>query len=342
MTLLPAGRALYAPRGALLVEGDRLANPDLAAFLEALPNGGARDFYEGALAQRIAGDMREGQGLLTADDLAAFRVVEREPLEASYRGYKLLTNPRPSFGGSLLALSLALFEATGDLPEGADERLLTLTGVLCEVERLRAAGQLGPDALPAAARRDSADRVRRFTRGTTHASVCDAEGNVASMSTSNGEGSGYVVPGTGIMLNNMLGEDDLHPDGFHASPPGERVASMMSPCVLLRGDEVRLVLGSGGSKRIRTALLQVIHGVADLDLPVRVAVEQPRLHWDGEQLQIEPGFAEEVLEALRRRYALNLWDRADVYFGGVHAVVPGREGAGDPRRGGFAAVVEVA
>ena len=93
-----------------------------------------------------------------------------------------------------------------------------------------------------------------------------------------------MVPGTGIMLNNMMGEDDLHPDGFHSSPSGERVASMMSPSVLLRGGQVCLVLGSGGSKRIRTVLFQVLSHVVDFDLGVREVVEAPRLHWDGESL----------------------------------------------------------
>ena len=139
------------------------------------------------------------------------------------------------------------------------------------------------------------------------------------------------------MLNNMLGEDDLHPEGFFAQPPGTRVASMMAPSVLLRGEEVRLVLGSGGSKRIRTALLQVILAVVDFGLPLRTAVERPRLHWDGERVQAEPGHAAAALEVLRARRPVNEWSQRDVYFGGVHAVGAGGEAAGDPRRGGHAA-----
>jgi gamma-glutamyltranspeptidase/glutathione hydrolase len=147
------------------------------------------------------------------------------------------------------------------------------------------------------------------------------------------------VPGTGIMLNNMLGEDDLHPDGFHASPPGERVASMMSPSLLLEGDEVRLIVGSGGSKRIRTALVQVISDLVDFGMDVRDAVEAPRLHWDGEWLQLEPGFAPEAIDALQRRWNVNAWDERNLYFGGVHAVDPSGVAAGDPRRGGRAEVL---
>jgi gamma-glutamyltranspeptidase/glutathione hydrolase len=115
---------------------------------------------------------------------------------------------------------------------------------------------------------------------------------------------------------------------------------MMSPSLLLRDGKVELVVGSGGSKRIRTALLQVIHRLVDCGSSLREAVEAPRIHWDGERLQVEPGFAPEALSALGANRPLNLWTGQDVYFGGVHAVVPGREGAGDPRRGGAVSVVD--
>ena len=117
---------------------------------------------------------------------------------------------------------------------------------------------------------------------------------------------------------------------------------MMSPSILLRDDEVRGVLGSGGSKRLRTALLQTISWIVDFDLSVREAVEHPRLHWDGERVQAEPELPAELLAALHERVDVNEWECQDLYFGGVNAVIPGREGAGDPRRGGAARTVEVA
>jgi gamma-glutamyltranspeptidase/glutathione hydrolase len=342
MTLTPAGRALFEPRGSYLSHGDRFANPELADLLEELPNGGEREFYEGRLATRIGHDMHEGRGLLTKADLAAYRVIERKPLVARYRGVPLLTNPPPSWGGSLLALSLRLLEASdaGSLGFGSSAHLSLLTSVMIEVDRCRAAGHWGPDRLPESVLHRSLERVRGSSGGTTHVSVWDSAGNAASMTTSNGEGSGYVVPGTGIMLNNMMGEDDLHPEGFHASPSGLRVASMMSPSLLLDGGRVRLVVGSGGSKRIRTALLQVVSDVVDFSMSVQEAVDAPRLHWDGECVQVEPGFDEAVLAELRRRWPVNLWSVHDVYFGGVHAVQPEVGAAGDGRRGGAAAVAE--
>ena len=143
----------------------------------------------------------------------------------------------------------------------------------------------------------------------------------------------------------MLGEDDLHPDGFHAAPPGERVSSMMSPTVVLGPDgEVRLVVGSGGSKRIRTTIVQVISAVLDHGLDIATAVAAPRMHWDGEVLQVEPGWDPAAVEALRARWPVNEWAEQNLYFGGAHSVVPGSNGAdsagaGDPRRGGASVVV---
>jgi gamma-glutamyltranspeptidase/glutathione hydrolase len=327
LTVSQTGRELYTRGGRLLAEGERLTNPELAGFLERLAAepAGAAGFAAPDLAARIAADMAGGGGRLSAEDLAHYRVCEREPIAVAYRGHRLLTNPPPSFGGSLLALSLTLLEARGPMPAwGSGAHLAGMTEVMIETDAIRSRGDIG-------------NRLRA-ARGTTHVSVSDAAGNAAAMTTSNGESSGYLVPGTGVMLNNMLGEDDLHPDGFHAAPPGERVSSMMCPSLLLRDGEVVLVLGSGGSKRIRTALAQVISNVVDFGMEPLAAVEAPRLHWDGECVQVEPGFREASLAALAERWPVNRWHDRNLYFGGVHAVAPGRAGAGDPRRGGSVAV----
>ncbi|MBW2314184.1 MAG: gamma-glutamyltransferase [Deltaproteobacteria bacterium] len=338
-TRTEAAAAIFASKGRMAEEGELLCNPDLADTLETIAEDHGKSFYEGAIAATMVGDMEAGGGLLTRADLAAYRVVEREPLAFEYRGHRILTNPAPSFGGGLLAMSFELLGRIdlGALRWGSADHLLTLASSMQEVDALRARGKRTLDHVSGEELADAETRVRSFLRGTTHVSVSDREGNVASMTTSNGEGSGYVVPGTGVMLNNMMGEDDLHPDGFHASPPGLRVASMMAPSLVLDGDRVVLVAGSGGSKRIRTALLQVISSVLDFGFSVRDAVEAPRLHWDGEAIQLEPGFEDrDALQALGAFGPVNAWPERDVYFGGVHVVVPGFEGAGDPRRGGSA------
>ncbi|MEY2460423.1 MAG: gamma-glutamyltranspeptidase / glutathione hydrolase [Acidimicrobiaceae bacterium] len=314
--------AIFAPKGELLREGDRLTNPALASYLEWLAEDeGAASFYGGTVADELVAQMKMGDGLVTADDLAAYAVIERTPSRSEYRGHTILTNPKPSFGGDLIALALSLDEARGAPPEWhSAAHLEAAVEVMIDVDRRR--------ATPGA------------TKGTTQMTVVDGDGNVASMTTSNGETSGDVIPGTGVLLNNMLGEDDLHPEGFHASPAGERVASMMAPTLVLGHDgEVVLALGSGGSKRIRTAIVQVVAAIVGHGRELAEAVEAPRIHWDGDTVQVEPGLPPDTVSALRRRWTINEWPTRNLYFGGVHTVEPGKTGVGDPRRGGTARFV---
>lgn len=336
VTYSPAGKKLYTIKGVCARQGDHITNPEIADFLSQLPDDRGQSFYNGTIARRIDHDMRKGSGLLTAEDLAAYEVIERIPLAIGYREYKFLTNPPPSLGGSLIGLALSLLETQdmSDIRYHSARHVLQIGSLMIEVEKLRAQG-MSPAAL-----QKSGERLRQFSRGTTHISIADVEGNVASMTCSNGEGSGYFVPGTGIMLNNMMGEDDLHPDGFHASPPGQRVSSMMSPSLLLKQDEVAMVIGSGGSKRIRTAITQVLSNIIDFNLDVQAAVESPRIHWDGAVMQVEPGLPDTAVTALKKYWPVNIWSNIDVYFGGVHTVIPGKAGGGDPRRGGSVRMLE--
>jgi gamma-glutamyltranspeptidase/glutathione hydrolase len=336
MTFSAVGRSLYGHNGSYMGAGAQLANPELALFLGALPVDQGKSFYTGEFAKIIDRDMRHGNGLLTEEDLASYQVIERRPLTIPYHDYTLLTNPPPSMGGTLMEIALAI-RATQPLTQmtwGTPEHLMTLAQMMFEVEERRARNATTECA------KDNDQQPRLFSRGTTHISIADKEGNVASMTTSNGEGSGYYVPGTGIMLNNMMGEDDLHPEGFHACPPGQRVASMMSPSILMHKEEVKLVIGSGGSKRIRTAILQVLSNIIDLGRQVKEGVELPRIHWDGNTLQVEPGLPAATVAALAKHWPVNIWPARDMYFGGVHTVMPGTAGGGDPRRGGSIAVVE--
>jgi gamma-glutamyltranspeptidase/glutathione hydrolase len=324
LTRTPEAAGIVAPGGRLLGAGDRMANPELAGFLGRLDE---RGFAEPALARAFAAAMASGGGLVTELDLVGYAVVERVPLEVRWRGHRLLTNPPPSVGGELVALGLLLLEERAGWPAevGSVDHAVALAEAMVGTDAARARGSVAADLLR-----------RRSTGGTTHVSVRDSAGNVATMTSSNGEGSGWVIPGTGVIANNMLGEDDLHPEGFHAFPPGQRVSSMMAPSVVVGADgRSELVLGSGGSKRIRTALLQVMAGVIDQGRPLAEAVGAPRLHWDGVQLHVEPGWSDAVVAALAHRWPLRTWTQPDLFFGGVHAV-SGAAAAGDPRRGGSA------
>ena len=175
---------------------------------------------------------------------------------------------------------------------------------------------------------------------TTHLAVMDAEGRCATVTCSNGSCSGVLVPGTGMHLNNMLGEEDLNPHGFHLQQPGARVPSMMAPTVVVgeRGPEV--ALGSAGSNRIRSAIVQTIVGILDRGLGAQAAVDAPRLHVEDDLLDAEPGVAEDATAALEAGgWTVRRWEERNLYFGGVQAVArdPASgelSGAGDPRRGG--------
>ena len=328
--------------------GERSANPMLADALDAIAIEGADLFYRGEIAASLVSDMAAG-GHLTAADLAGYRVEKREPLSVEYRGVHILTNPPPSSGGPLIGFGLDLLGAhdIGAAPFGSAAHLGALAAVMEATAAARIEHSIeGLASLDPAAverwREQVAWRMRAF-RGTTHVSVIDAAGNIASATVSNGEGSSYVIPGTGIVMNNMLGEDDLNPDGFHRWTPDERMTSMMAPTALAWRDGRRAATGSGGSNRIRTALLQVLVNLVDFAMDVEEAVVAPRIHMEDSFLSVEGGFdAERIASVLEAWPDHQLWNAPNMFFGGAHTVASGPrgvEGAGDPRRDGACAIV---
>jgi gamma-glutamyltranspeptidase / glutathione hydrolase len=336
-----AARASFVPPDRPFAADDRYANPALAAFLDAIAAGRVRGFGDPTVATPIAVDQASNGGLVTIADLAAYAVVERAPLAVAYRGARLLTNPPPSFGGRLVTRALALLASEGPAgPAGSGPRLAQLARVLATVadEHL---GGVAPGDEPGDATEGAAPSVTlRSRKGTTHVSVADAAGNLAAMTTSNGSGSGVVLGATGVFANNIMGEEDLHPRGFHLAPPGVRVGSMMAPTVLLRPDAPAVALGSGGSERIRSALTQVLATLLDDALPLHTVVAAPRIHWDGRTVQVEPGFDPEAVGVLGGAFPVNVWDETDLYFGGVNAVDVAGGQAGDHRRGGTTASLD--
>lgn len=362
LTARPEGRALYArPDGGLLADDDVLRQPALADCLEALAAEGEALFYRGEFGQGLIADCRAQGGQLGAEDLAAYQVVKRRPLDRGYRDNRILSNPPPSSGGILIAFALELMAKAqvGAFGFASPDYLGLLARVMELTNRARVESRLHEASAEAeeeeaAARLFEAGLLDRYARevkgqpanprGTTHISVVDGDGNIAALSLSNGEGCGYILPGTGIMLNNMLGEEDVIPHGFHQWPADQRISSMMSPTLVYRSDGSLAALGSGGSNRIRTAILQVLVNLIDFDLPIRDAVEAPRLHLEAGVGNLEGGLGSdcaEVVLALAER--IIEWPPHNLFFGGVHAVTrlpDGRLGAaGDPRRGGVALVI---
>jgi gamma-glutamyltranspeptidase / glutathione hydrolase len=350
----PAMAAVFAPGGAPLVAGMRQRLPELADLLETLAIEGRDLFYRGEVAAAVDRASREGGGHLRLEDFARYRVERREPLAFSFRGHSGWTNPPPASGGVLVAFGLALLESLGSStptdPVGPDEArriagTLVATGearrtegLEAEVDLALARRFLAPETL--ARYRDAKARQPGAPRGTSHLSVVDAAGNAAALSISNGEGCGWSVPGSGFMLNNMLGEADLQPRGFGSWSPGVRLTSMMAPTLVREPDGHRWALGSGGSNRIRSAILQVVVGLLDHGLDVESAVARPRLHAEGRHLDIEGGWSGAAVEAIAAAWPEHsVWPDRNLFFGGVHVAGQGPKGAaaaGDPRRGGAA------
>jgi gamma-glutamyltranspeptidase/glutathione hydrolase len=353
------GKRIYGKRQRM-GPGDRLVLDDLGTTLEELARKGAAAIYGGSLGREIVRYLRSEGGAVTNADLAAYRVVRRRPVRARFRGHEFVSNPPPSSGGVLIGYGLRLIDALGP-PErhGTAASLARLAEVMREQGRAREgsfASELhrgglarrlyGRENMRAALRRvrtGLAGVPERGERGTTHISVVDSDGNAASLTASTGSGSGVFVPGTGIQMNNMLGEYDLNPSGGDARP-GTRLTSMMAPSIVLRGGRPRLVLGSAGSVRLRGAIMQAVVNVIEHGLHVEQAIEAPRLHVEEPHVHCEGGSDPAQVDALAARgYDVVRWRRRNLYFGGVAAVEVDEAGvrhaAGDPRRGGHGIVV---
>jgi len=361
-------KSLHAPHGQLLGEGDQFCNPDLANTLEMLSHEGIDEMYHGDLARHIVAACMP-HGLLNMDDMRADQVITRKPLNTAMFGGSLLSNPPPSPGGLLISLAASLFETLFNLDETEHYPWpLLMAEVLRTASRMRhdSAYHTGLDRrmheqdlackfLDTEFIRQQREHTLQHLRSpialfddeisnrhgsTTHISIIDKDGMAVSLTSSNGEGSGIVVPGSGIHLNNMLGEEDINPLGFHTSPPGLTLPSMMAPSIFMKHGQPAVVLGSGGSNRLRGAILQVLTRHTRLGESIERAVHAPRLHNEGNRLDLEPGFFSDQDKELctQMGWNLNTWQQQSVYFGGVNAISIDAKGqlcgCGDPRRGG--------
>jgi len=358
----PEGRAVYGPNGSRLVAGERVVMSDLAASLELLAAEGAKALYQGELGRALVRHVRDGGGEITRADLESYRVVTRRPVRVPFRGREFVSNPPPSSGGVLIGYGLCLLDGLGPRGKaGSAEAIAALVEVMREQTRARG-GRFTSDLYRGGLvqRLYSDENVRRAleriqTRersqvepagapGTTHISVVDGRGNAASLTASNGSGSGVIVADTGIHLNNMLGEYDLNP-ARGGVQPGRRLTSMMAPSIVLEEGRPRLVVGSAGSVRLRGAILQIVVNVLEHGLAVEEAIGAPRVHLEEPHVHCEGGTDPAELDRLESwGYELIRWRRRNLYFGGASGVELRDDGtlaaAGDPRRGGHGAVVE--
>jgi gamma-glutamyltranspeptidase / glutathione hydrolase len=328
----PESDAIYGQDGGALGVGGTLVQNDLAGTLELLAENGAQELYTGELGRKIVEHVRASGGCFTEEDLSEYRVIRRRPVRAQFCGEEYYSNPPPSKGGVLIAYGLPLLEEFGVGQPGTAEAIDALARVMREQLQAPAGrGLLRALELGGAV----------VTRGTTHISVIDGRGNAVALTASTGAGSGIVVPGTGIHMNNMIGEFDI----ARKPRPGSRLSSGMSPSLVLRGGAPHLVVGSAGSLRLRGAVLQIVVNVVGHGLPVEEAIDRPRVHLDeADVLHCEGGHAPEEMDKLERMgWNVARWRNRNLFFGGAAAVTL-HEGelaaAGDPRRGGAGVVVE--
>ncbi|MGI9247964.1 MAG: gamma-glutamyltransferase [Woeseiaceae bacterium] len=333
--------ALHHADGTLLDAGDRVVVPHLADSLGAIAEDGARVFYEGDIAVAIAGHCRGGDGMLTAEDLSSYRAAERRPLITTVGDWRIASTPPPAVGGSMLA---AMLLACADLP--CDRWTSSALSQLVESQRAcldfrKRNLDLADDVSPEAARLVESARTGRLlarwtSASTVHTSVVDNEGTGCAITASSGYGSGEMPDGTGLWLNNCVGEIELNRRGLDAGPPGSRLPSNMAPSVARRDGAV-LAVGSPGADRITTALQQFLINYLQLKMPLRDAIAHPRVHVDTSsddvKLMAEPG-----LDLPDTDLPVTVFPGLVMYFGGVGAAVYDREygfdAAADPRREG--------
>jgi len=364
-------RIIFAPNGRMIRPGEHLFVPHLAQTLMDLANEGEALARRGRLAQAILADQAANGGLLTAADLEQYQVYAVDSIRLPYRAYEILLPPPSSTGGVLTAFTLKLLShfEVGQLAHGSATHLRLLYEIMAATSRARARWEQLVEMMPADAAVSQflsdafvcryVEEVKRTLRSgraspvapeprssqdTSQISVIDGDGLSISLTNTAGESAGYVVPGTGYIPNNILGEADLHPNGFHSRQPGQRIYTMMTPTIVLLNGHTRLVVGSGGSIRIRSAILQVLSNLLDFGMALQEAVNTARVHVEHGVLQCEAGFDPAAVDELEASgYPVNRWDRRSIYFGGAHSVSRTESGrlvaAGDDRRGGATARV---
>jgi gamma-glutamyltranspeptidase/glutathione hydrolase len=340
-------KALHDEDGLLSDAGSTIVIPHLSDTLEAISREGAKLFYKGEIAKAISDHCRDGNGMLTREDLSSYRAIERHPLRAEMGDWSIATNPAPAVGGAVLS---AMLMSCSDLNDRVWNRK-TLEQLIhsqqaCLDFRKRNLDLADDVGAEAARLMESARTGRLLSRwasaSTVHTSVVDSAGTACAITASSGYGSGEMPAGTGLWLNNCLGEIELNRRGLDAGPVGSRLPSNMAPSVARRDGAV-LAVGSPGADRITTALQQFLINYLLFEMPLVDAIAHPRVHVDTSseevRLMAEPG-----LDLPDTELPVHLFPNRVMYFGGVGAAVfdskKGLASAADPRREGGTCIYE--
>lgn len=368
--LYPSWAKTYQPEGKPMGLGSLLVQPDLAITLSEIAEKGPDHFYRGTLGERVVAYIQSLGGAMTMADLAAVKAEWREPLAVSYRGLSVNVPPPPCEGFQFL-LTLRILDGLdlAALPKDGPEHLdLVYRAIrLAAGERIAhnnpSAGKLtemlSDDAVAALRRRvldgepitgpteQWVPQDREDPAHTTSLSIADSEGNLICLTQSLGSpfGSGVVVPGTGLTLNNFLYWADVQPGSPNRSKPGDALPICMAPSLSTRDGKPVLALGTPGSYGILQTQVQAMVQHLDFGVPLQQAIEAPRARlWDGRLVEIENRIAPETIaELVRRGHEARAFDVGwTMRCGGMQAVSidPSRglfTGAADPRRDGYVA-----
>ncbi|MEP7160211.1 MAG: gamma-glutamyltransferase [Dermatophilaceae bacterium] len=327
--------------------GALLRAPDLAATLDRIGREGAADLYTGELGHALATDMDARGGLVSAEDLAAYQVVTRQAVRCRLGDWALGVNPPPSIGGPALAAMVRLLQirhqrvGTTDAHDVIDIQRLVLAYRRARLDGAEALEQAGAELLSVVDDQGAEGLAALATSPeTVHVSAVDSDGLACAITTSAGYGSGVTVPGTGLMLNNALGEPELNTRGLHALPPGRRLPSNMAPTTGRRDDGAMLAIGSPGADRITTSVFQVLDILCLHHLPLQEAIDAPRLHVEldadaAPTVRFErAGSLPQAVEDSGLRSLAH--EPVTMWFGGVGATLLHPDGrldaAADPRR----------
>ena len=294
--------SLFQKNGVFITAGEKFFNKDLGFFLEQFLYEDPASFYKNEVCPLFYDTIGWG-GVVGLKDLQDYAPKTRKPLKVRYRGCDIFMNPKPSMGGVLIKEGLKSLSKTKNVSKKDVEVALRAINLL---------------------------KDRDAVGSTTHLTVIDGEKNVASVTTTNGVGAGFVIPKTGVMPNNMLGEKHLNPHGFHSWESKQRIPSNICPTLILGGKQQLVALGSAGSSRIISAILSVITNTLDRKMGLIDAVSSPRIHLEGGVLHCEPDSKKPSYGAAE---TVN-WGDKNMYFGGVNAC-SFSESVGDERRDSF-------
>ena len=300
-------KKLFLKDGKLLRYGDRFYNPEMGSFLESFLHEDPESFYRNEVCPLFFESFSSGR-VVSLEDLLNYKVKERVPLFQSYGGCDIFTNPLPSTGGTMILGALKTLEKKIEVgPE--------------EIEKALISAQLFNNRLSSA------------VGSTTHLSIIDKNNNVASVTTTNGVGAGKLIGNTGVMPNNMLGEEHLNPFGFHAWPKKQRIPSNIAPTIVFKNGKPVVAVGSAGSSRIISAVICVLANLINNKMSIEESIVSPRLHIEDGVLHHEPFEEKGSLYSFESKDVVS-WKEKNMYFGGVNAAGI-KSSFGDDRRSGY-------